>query len=83
MDPDFLDKYDKKTPLNDQVGGDHYKSLPIQPVEFCHVNGIGFCEGSIVKYVCRHKAKDGLQDLKKAKHFLELLMTLEYGWDGK
>jgi hypothetical protein len=66
-------------PLDEQIGGGHYKDMAIQPVEFCHKNGIGFLEGNIIKYVCRHHAKSGKQDLEKAAHYLRLLMRLEYG----
>jgi len=65
-------------PRQTQIGGDHYASLPIQPVEYIHRNGLGFCEGCIIKYVSRHKRKNGKQDLQKAMHFLELLMAMEY-----
>jgi hypothetical protein len=67
--------------FNEQVGGSHYKDMPIQPAEYIHKNGIGFIEGSIIKYVSRWKKKDGLRDLKKARHFLDLLieMTEERG----
>lgn len=65
-------------PLSNQVGGDHYKSLPIQPTEYNQRNGLGFCEGCVVKYVSRHKAKNGRQDLEKAIHFLEMLIEIEY-----
>lgn len=64
--------------LNKQVGGGHYKGLVIQPVEYCHRNNLGFCESSVVKYVSRHKEKNGAQDIRKAIHFLELLLELEY-----
>jgi hypothetical protein len=60
-----------------QVGGDHYL-MPIQPVEFIQKNGLGFCEGNVIKYVCRHKKKNGLQDLLKARHYIDLLIELEY-----
>jgi hypothetical protein len=66
------------TPLSTQVGGDHYKSLPIQPTEFCQRNGLGHCESSVVKYVCRHRRKGGRQDLEKAIHYLQILLELEY-----
>lgn len=66
-----------KPALDTQVGGEHYKCCKIQPVEYIHANGLGFCEGSVVKYVTRWKAKGGLQDLKKARHFLDLLIELE------
>lgn len=64
-------------PLKVQVGGNHYKDMPIQPVEFIHANGIPFIEGAVIKYVCRWRNKNGLDDLQKAAHFLELLMQLE------
>lgn len=63
--------------LDAQVGGDHYRSLSIQPVEYIHANGIGFIEGSVIKYVTRWRAKGGLDDLRKAQHFLDLLIELE------
>jgi len=67
-----------KTPLDTQVAGGHYKAMKIQPVEYNHANQLGFCEGSVVKYISRHRSKNGLEDLKKAHHFIELLMKLEY-----
>lgn len=63
--------------LSTQEGGDHYKKMVIQPVEYIHANGIGFIEGSVIKYVSRWRDKGGVQDLKKARHFLDLLMELE------
>lgn len=63
--------------LQDQVGGGHYKDLKIQPVEYIHANSIGFLEGSVIKYVTRWKHKNGVEDLKKARHFLDLLIQLE------
>ena len=65
-------------PLNKQVGGAHYKDLPIQPVEYCQRNGLQFCEASVVKYVSRHREKNGAQDIQKAIHFLEMLLEIEY-----
>ena len=67
------------SPLNRQVGGNHYKNFAIQPVEFIQKNKLGFCEGNVIKYICRHKNKGGIEDLKKAKHYIELLAKLEYG----
>jgi hypothetical protein len=61
-----------------QVGGSHYKDMKIQPVDYIHANGIGFIEGSVIKYVSRHKSKNGKQDLEKAIHFLQLLIEREY-----
>ena len=65
--------------LDKQVGGDHYKKFVIQPIEFSGRNHLPFLEGCIVKRVCRHKDKGGIEDLRKAQHELELLAEFEYG----
>lgn len=65
--------------LSKQVAGDHYKDMAIQPIEFSMRNGLNACQHSVIKYICRYKAKDGRQDLEKAKHFIDLLIQLEYG----
>ena len=62
--------------LDVQVGGDHYKEMKIQPVEFITANNLGFLEGCIVKRICRWKDKDGLKDLEKIKHEVDLLIEL-------
>lgn len=67
----------EKTSLETQIGGNHYKSQAIQPVEYIHANNIGYFEGNVIKYVTRWKNKNGVQDLEKAKHYLELLIELE------
>lgn len=56
-----------------QVGGSHY-DMPISPLEFIMKNDIPFVEGNIIKYVCRYKKKNGLEDLKKAQHYLQTLI---------
>ena len=66
-------------PLQKQVGGDHYASMKIQPVEFITANELGFLEGNVVKYICRHHAKNGAEDIKKAIHYCELLLQTKYG----
>lgn len=63
--------------LATQVGGGHYKDMKIQPVEYCHANGIPFIEGAVIKYVSRWRAKGGIEDIKKARHFLDMLIQLE------
>lgn len=63
--------------LATQVGGAHYKDCKIQPIEFIHANGLGFCEGNVVKYITRWRAKGGVADLKKARHYIDLLIELE------
>ena len=69
----------EKNALAKQVGGNHYASMKIQPVEFIAANNLGFLEGNIVKYVCRHHAKNGAEDIKKAIHYCELLLETTYG----
>ena len=61
-----------------QVAGDHYRSFAIQPSEFIQRNGLGWCEGNVVKYVARHRSKNGAEDIKKAIHYLNLLLEWEY-----
>lgn len=63
--------------LKQQVGGSHYKDLPIQPVEYILKNNIPFIEGSVIKYVSRWRSKNGVEDLQKARHFLDILITNE------
>jgi hypothetical protein len=63
--------------LATQEGGGHYKDLAIQPVEYIHANGIGYFEGCVIKYVTRWKMKNGMEDLRKARHFIDLLLELE------
>ncbi|MCX2780410.1 DUF3310 domain-containing protein [Microbulbifer thermotolerans] len=75
--PAAQQEQDGRAALDVQVGGDHYKNLAIQPVEYIHANNLGFCEGNVIKYVTRWRNKNGIKDLEKAKHFLDLLIDLE------
>lgn len=61
-----------------QVGGNHYKDLKIQPIEYIHANGLDYFEGNVIKYITRHRKKNGKQDLEKAKHYIDLLIEFEY-----
>jgi hypothetical protein len=63
--------------LSKQVAGNHYKDLPIQPVQYIHANALGYFEGNVVKYISRWRKKNGIADLEKAKHYIELLIELE------
>ena len=62
---------------SEQVGGDHYAVMKIQPIEFILANELGFCEGNVIKYLCRYKRKNGLEDLKKARQYLDFLIERE------
>jgi hypothetical protein len=64
--------------LDKQVSGNHYKDKGIQPIVYIHANDLGFCEGNVIKYVTRHKEKNGAADIRKAIHYLELLLELQY-----
>lgn len=68
--------------LDKQVAGSHYKDLPIQPVEYIHANKLTYLAGNVVKYISRHKAKGGAADVRKAIHYCELILELEYS-NGK
>jgi hypothetical protein len=61
-----------------QVGGDHYKKYVIQPIEFISKNNIPYIEANVLKYVLRHKDKNGKEDLLKARHYIDLLIEMEY-----
>ena len=59
-----------------QVGGTHYKDKAIQPWDYIASNNMGYLEGNVVKYVSRWKEKGGVQDLKKAMHYLTKLIEV-------
>jgi hypothetical protein len=63
--------------LDTQVGGGHYVDLKIQPVEYMMANKIPYMEGNVIKYVTRWRHKGGIEDLRKARHYLELLIEHE------
>ena len=64
--------------LDKQVGGKHYKQMKIQPAEFINENRLLFAEGNAIKYICRHQSKGKEQDIKKAIHYLEMILERDY-----
>ena len=68
----------EQNPLETQIGGSHYKDFKIQPVVFIEKNKLSFLEGNVIKRICRHANKNGLEDLRKAKHEIDLLIELYY-----
>ena len=60
-------------PKDRQCAGNHY-DMPIQPIEFILANDLGYCEGNVIKYICRYKRKGGVEDLEKAKHYIDFLI---------
>ena len=65
-------------PHTEQVGGDHYRDMQLQPAEFCQRNRLNFMESLAIKYLCRHARKGKAQDIRKAIHCLEILLAIEY-----
>ena len=64
--------------LDKQVGGKHYKQMKIQPAEFINENKLLFAEGNAIKYICRHSSKGKEEDIKKAIHYLEMILERDY-----
>ena len=60
-----------------QVKDTHYLGYSIQPVEFIYRNNIPFIEANVIKYVMRHRDKNGIEDLRKAIHYIEMLIEME------
>lgn len=77
--PSRFDLFEKSPtdPLTTQVGGNHYKEMKIQPIEYALANNLPFVEANVVKYVSRWRKKGGVADLKKARHMLDLLIAHE------
>jgi hypothetical protein len=71
-----IDKVHSTHASKTQVGGQHYAKHAIQPWDYVAANNLGYFEGSIIKYVTRWKDKGGLEDLKKARHFLDKLIEV-------
>ncbi len=61
----------------EQVGGNHYEKMKIEPIDFIMENNLSFCQGNVIKYVCRYKDKNGIQDLLKAKQYIDFLIQQE------
>ena len=61
-----------------QKGGSHYQNFKIQPSQFINENKLLFAEGNVIKYVCRHQSKGKSDDIKKAIHYLEMIMERDY-----
>lgn len=66
--------FEKQSASETQVGGDHYAKNKIQPIDFILANNLGWCEANAIKYLTRWKNKNGLEDLRKAQHYIELLI---------
>jgi hypothetical protein len=67
---------------DDQVGGNHYKTMAIQPAEYCQRNKLNWCESNIIKYASRHASKNGAEDVRKIIHYAKLLLEWDYNKNG-
>lgn len=61
-----------------QYGGSHYKGMVIEPAEYIHKNGINFLAGNAIKYASRYEVKNGAEDVKKAIHYLQMVLDMKY-----
>lgn len=57
-----------------QVGGSHYNKMKIQPVTFIMANGLSYAQGNVIKYVSRYLHKNGIEDLEKAKQYIDFMI---------
>ena len=64
--------------LHKQVSGTHYMYMEIQPAEFINKNKLLFAEGNAIKYICRHPHKGKQEDIKKAIHYLQMILERDY-----
>ena len=72
-DLDINGKYGKKT--TEQVRGTHDKNKKIEPIDYIVGNNLNFCEGNVIKYITRYKEKGGIEDLKKAKQYIDFIIA--------
>jgi len=63
--------------LTTQIAGDHYTKLAIQPMEYSMANKLNACQHTIIKYVTRYPDKNGIEDLMKARHTIDMLIQFE------
>ena len=74
----WKDTVEEDRSVSKQIGGNHYSKLAIEPVEYILENNLGYLEGNVIKYVTRHRDKNGLEDIDKAIHYLEMIKEREY-----
>lgn len=67
--------------LDKQIGGQHYKDLAIQPMEYSIKNNLDALQHTVIKYITRHKTKNGVEDIEKAIHACELIKQMQYSYE--
>jgi len=80
--PEEWDQEIDRLAINNQVGGDHYKSNAIQPIEYIYSNKLTWSMGNVIKLVTRDKVNK-VEDLLKAKHYIDLELQIVHGVDGE
>lgn len=70
---------DEEITNREQIGGNHYNNKKIQPIDYIIENELPYCEGNVIKYVTRHKEKNGAEDIRKAIHYLRFILAADYG----
>ncbi len=70
------------SPYNKQIQGNHYKKFKIQPSKFINDNRLLAAEANVIKYVCRHQDKGKADDIKKAIHYCEMILSRDYGYEN-
>ena len=73
----ILRRMKEESSLEKQVGGNHYSRYKIQPVDFIIANKLDWCESNVIKYITRWRNKNGVEDLRKAAHYIEMLIERE------
>ena len=69
--------------LHGEVGGKHYTRMKIQPIEYIMANNLPFADGNVVKYISRHRFKNGAEDVEKVIHYCKLILSLEYKYSDE
>lgn len=77
MSNNYSPPKNETSPMEVQIGGDHYKRMKIQPMEFSMRNGLDACQHTAIKYIARFRLKGGIEDLVKAKHVIDMLIAFE------
>jgi len=73
----------EKSALETQEGGSHYKDMKIKVVEYIDIdiNDIDYLSGNVIKYASRHRHKNGAEDIRKAIHYCQIILKLQYAED--
>ena len=77
LEENYTGKAQEKSAENVQEKPAHYAGMKIDVIEFCLANRIDFAPGNVIKYLCRYKEKGGIEDLKKARNYIDRMIADE------